>query len=176
MRGIVLAGGAGTFALLRQQASTGTNTQCNAQQTSCASGSPASAHGKPTLLTFSGKIAGPMSIVAHPNCQSATSGSLRTLTVYLSGTINDQLYNLSFAIEHYNGPGTYDNATASIIILFDLPGDSTSNGWSNSVPTASGNITVDRGEQTGSITYTLGGVGTRAGTQVQASGNWTCGN
>jgi hypothetical protein len=168
---MVLAAGVGAFALGRQNAPA--STQCNAQQTNCTNGSPVVVNGKPTHLTFSGAVAGPMTIVAKPDCQSATSGNLRTLTINLSGTINGQLYNFNFAIEHYTGPNTYSSA-AGTIILFDVPGEST-NGWDNSAPTDTGSITVDRGEQTGSISYTLSGVGTHANTQIQATGNWTCG-
>lgn len=172
---IMLAGGAGAFAFVRLQASPGTSSQCNAQQTNCPGGTSVAVQGKATSLAFSGKVTGPMSIVAKPSCQNATSGSLRTLTVTLSGTINDHLYNFGFAIARYNGPGSYSNATASVTILFDVPGESTTNGWGNSAATDTGSITVERGEQTGNISYTLSGVGTQAGSQIQVSGNWTCG-
>jgi len=169
---MVLAAGVGAFALGRQNAPA--STQCNAQQTNCANGSPVVVNGKPTHLTFSGAVVGPMTIVAKPSCQTAASGSLRTLTINLSGTINGQLYNFGFAIEHYTGPSTYSSA-ADTTILFDVPGESTTNGWGNSAPADAGSITVDRGEQTGSISYILSGIGTHANTQLQATGNWTCG-
>jgi hypothetical protein len=175
---VVLVGGAGigTFALIHQNTSAGATTQCNGQQTSCAGGSSAQVNGKPTRLTFSGTVVGPMSIVAKPRCQISTAGNLRVLAVNLSGTISGQLYNFGFVIEHYNGPGTYNNSAANTTILFDVPGQSTTNGWNNSAPTDNGSITVARGEQTGSISYTLSGVGTQANMQIQTTGNWTCGN
>ncbi|HVU68867.1 MAG TPA: hypothetical protein VHD63_17155, partial [Ktedonobacteraceae bacterium] len=171
---VILLGGTGTYLLLRPQASTNT-AQCSSQQTTCVNGTPITIVKKPTSLTFSGKVAGPMTIVAVPTCQNATSGNLRTLTVNLSGTINDKLYNFGFVIEHYNGASTYSNATTSLQILFTTPGESTANGWSNSDPADTGSITVDKGEQTGSITYSLSGAGTSAKTQVQVSGTWSCG-
>jgi hypothetical protein len=171
---VVLAGGAGAFALVRQHTSTSTSAQCSSQQASCTGGSPTNVHAKATSLTFSGTVTGPMSILAKPNCQSSTSGDLRTLMINLSGTLNDKLYNFGFTIQHYNGPGTYNNAAPDITILFDVPGDIT-NGWSNSDPSDSGTITVERGDQTGSISYTLSGTGTSAKTQIQVTGNWTCG-
>ncbi len=172
---IVLGAAAGSFALLRQHGQVGTGAQCSASATSCAGGSQGTVHGHPTHLTFSGSVAGPMTIFAKPRCQISTAGGLRALAVNLSGTINNQFYNFGFLIERYHGAGIYSNATASITILFDAPGQSTVNGWGNSAPADTGSITVDRGEQTGSISYTLSGVGTQANTQVQTSGNWTCG-
>lgn len=169
---VVLAGGAGIFALLRQNASTG--TQCASQQGTCASNTP-TVHGKPTNLAVSGALSGTLSLVAKPTCQYSSSGNLRTLLVNLSGTLNNQLYNFGFTIQHYNGPGTYSNPAPDVALLFSTPGDLT-NGWSNSDPTATGSITVERGEQTGNITYTLNGTGTTAKTQLQISGNWTCGS
>ncbi|HEX7733214.1 MAG TPA: zinc-ribbon domain-containing protein [Ktedonobacteraceae bacterium] len=169
---VVLAGGAGAFALLRQNTSAG--AQCNSQQGSCASNTPA-VHGKPTSLAISGAVSGTMSIVAKPTCQYSSSGNLRTLLVNLSGTLNNQLYNFGFTIQHYNGPGTYSNPAPDVALLFVAPGTIT-NGWSNSDPAATGSITVERGEQTGNITYTLAGTGTNAKTQLQISGNWTCGS
>jgi hypothetical protein len=143
---VLVLGGAGTFLLLRPQAPAST-AQCSAQQTSCVNGTPITIVKKPTSLTFSGAVAGPMTIVATPSCQSATSGNLHTLTVNLSGTINDKLYNFGFVIEHYNGPGTYSNATTSLLVLFAAPGDSTTNGWSNSDPTGQRDIFIANGER-----------------------------
>lgn len=173
---VILAGGVGTFVLLSQRAATGASPQCNSPQVTCVNGTPINLNGQATNLTFSGAVAGPMSIVAKARCQIAAVGNLRTLTINLSGTINDQLYNFGFAIERYNGPGTYSNATTTIAILFDTPGESTTNGWNNSATTDTGTITVARGEQNGSISYTLSGIGKQARTQIQASGNWTCNN
>jgi hypothetical protein len=171
---LVLVGGVGTFILLSQHAATGASPQCNLPQVTCVNGTPVNLHKQATNLTFSGAVAGPMSIVGNTRCQIATAGNLRTLTVNLSGMVNNQLYNFGFAIERYNGPGNYSNATTAITILFDAPGESTTNGWSNSASTDTGSIMVERGEQNGSISYTLSGIGKQAGTQIQAAGNWTC--
>lgn len=171
---ILVGGGTGILVLVRQNASTGAGTQCTSQQNTCTSNTPA-VHGKPTSLTLSNALTGTISIVAKPTCQISRAGDLSTLLVNLSGSLNNQLYNFGFTIQHYNGPGDYSNPAPDVTILFATPGDIT-NGWSNSDPTATGSITVERGEQTGNINYTLAGTGTRAKTQIQVSGNWTCGS
>lgn len=171
---VLLGGGAGAFVLLRQPGSSGAVSQCNSQQSNCTTTPLVSVNSKPSSLTFSGAVAGSMTIVAKPVCQSSSSGNLRTLTVNLSGTLKDQLYNFSFGIERYNGPGNYSNATTTLLVLFHVPGESITNGWDNSDPADIGTITVERGEQTGSISYTLGGLGTHAKTQLQITGTWTC--
>jgi hypothetical protein len=117
-----------------------------------------------------------MLLVAKPACRNASAGKQRVLTVTLSGTIGDKLYNLSFAIEHYTGPGVYSEAAPTVIVLFGLPGASIASGWSNNATPGAGHITVDQGEQTGAITYTLSSAGANVTTQAQVSGNWTCGN
>jgi hypothetical protein len=172
---IVLAGGAGAFALLRQHTPTGAAAQCSGQQAGCATTTPGVSNANATRLIFSGKVSGPMTVNASARCQSATTNSLRTLTVTLSGTIGTQFYNFGFAIDNYHGVGTYSDAAPALTILLDAPGDSTNNGWGNTASTDTGNITVERGERSGSISYLLSGFGTQAGTQVQISGNWTCG-
>lgn len=172
---VVLAGGAGAFALLRQHTPTGATAQCSGQQAGCATTTPGVSNANATRLTFSGKVSGPMTVNASARCQSATTNSLRTLTVTLSGTIGTQFYNFGFAIDNYHGAGTYNDAAPALTILLDAPGDSTNNGWGNTASTDTGSITVERGEQSGSISYLLSGFGTQAGTQVQISGNWTCG-
>ena len=172
---VVLAGGLGAFEMFSQRPVTTTTTPCATQGTGCTNSTPIVAHGQPTHLTFAGSVAGPMTMVAKPRCESASAGNVRTLTVNLSGTINNQLYNFGFVIERYHGAGTYSGTIATLTILFDTPGQSTTNGWGNNSPTDTGSITVARGEGTGSISYTLSGVGTQANTQVQVTGNWTCG-
>lgn len=173
---LVLAAGAGAFAFIRQQTSAGASSQCTAsQQAGCANTTTGSNRAHTTRLAFSGSISGPMTVSAQVRCQATTTQNLRTLMVTISGTVGEQLYNFGFVINNYTGPGTYTATPPSLTILLDVPGDATNNGWSNASTTDSGTITVARGEQAGSITYVLSGFGTRAGTQVQISGNWTCG-
>ncbi len=173
---LVLAGGAGAFALIRQQTIAGASAQCTgSQQANCASTATGGSSAHATQLTFSGSISGPMTVSAQVRCQTTTTQNLRTLMVTLSGTVAGQLYNFGFVINNYTGPGSYTTGAPSLTILLDVPGEATNNGWGNTSPTDSGTITIARGEQAGSITYTLSGFGTRAGTQVQISGNWTCG-
>lgn len=175
---IVIAGGAGAFIFTRGQTQAGGASpgasQCAGQQAGCASSVPNSNGKDATQLTFSGATSGLMKVNATPRCQRAAVANLSTLTVTLTGVVGGQTYNFGFVLEHYNGPGTYSSATTSTTVLFDVPGQSTTNGWGNSTPADSGTITVARGEQAGSISYLLHGFGTQAGTQVQVSGNWAC--
>ena len=172
---LVLAGGAGAFALVRQQTSADASSQCaGSPQTGCANTATGSSRAHTTQLTFSGSISGPLTLSAQVRCQTTTTGNLRMLMVTLSGTVGGQLYNFGFVINNYTGPGTYNATSPALTILLDVPGEATNNGWGNTSPTDGGTITVERGEQTGSITYVLSGFGSRAGTQVQVSGEWAC--
>lgn len=172
---LVLAGGAGTLALIRQQTSAGASSQCaGSQQASCANTATIGrAHA--TQLTFSGSISGPMTVSAQVRCQATTTQNLRTMMVTFSGTVGGQFYNFGFVLNNYTGPGTYTTSAPSLTILLDVPGEATNNGWGNTSPKDSGTITIARGEQAGNITYILSGFGTRMGTQVQVSGDWACG-
>jgi hypothetical protein len=173
---LVLAGGVGAFALVRQQTSAGASSQCaGSPQAGCANTATSSSRPHATQLSFSGSISGPLTLSAQVRCQITTTGNLRTMMVTLSGTVGGQLYNFGFVINNYTGPGTYTASSPALTILLDVPGEATTNGWGNTSPTASGSITVERGEQTGSITYALSGFGSRAGSQVQVSGEWACG-
>jgi hypothetical protein len=168
---LILAAGAGAFALIHQQIFSAAPSLCTrAAQTGCTQAVIANNH-PGARLTFSGSVTGPLTLSAQVRCQATTMESLRTLMVTLSGTVGSSFYNFGFVINHYQGPGTY---TASLTILLDVPGEATNNGWGNMSPTDSGTIIITRGEQTGSITSVLSGFGTRAGTQVQISGDWTC--
>jgi hypothetical protein len=173
---LVLAGGAGAFALIRQQTSADASSQCaGSPQAGCANTATGGSRVHATQLTFSGSISGPLTLSAQVRCQTTTTGNLRTLMVTLSGTVGGQLYNFGFVINNYTGPGTYNAPSPTLTILLDVPGEATNNGWGNTSSTDSGTITVERGERTGSITYVLSGFGSRAGTQIQVSGEWACG-
>ncbi len=172
---ILLAGGAGTFALLHQNTSAGVTSQCAGQPSGCVNHAQGNGLASATRLAFSGTVSGPMTISAQPRCQGTTMEKLRTLMVTLSGIVGGQFYNFGFVINRYLGPGTYRNSTTSTTILLDVPGEATDNGWGNASPTDTGSITIAQGEQTGSITSVLSGFGSQAGTQIQVSGNWTCG-
>jgi len=173
---LVLAVGAGAFALIRQQTAADASSQCaGSSQAGCANTATGGSRAHVTQLTFSGSISGPLTLSAPVRCQATTTGNLRTLMVTLSGTVGGQLYNFGFVINNYTGPGTYNALSPTLTILLDVPGEATNNGWGNTSATDSGSITVERGEQTGSITYVLSGFGSRAGTQVQVSGEWACG-
>lgn len=173
---LVLAGGAGAFTLIRQQTSADASSQCaGSAQAGCANTATGGSRAHATQLTFSGSISGPLTLSAQVRCQTTTTGNLRTLMVTLSGTVGGQLYNFGFVINNYTGPGTYTAPSPTLTLLLDVPGEATTNGWGNTSPTDSGTITVERGEQTGSITYVLSGFGSRAGTQIQVSGEWACG-
>lgn len=169
---LVLAAGAGVFALLRQQIPTGAASCTGLAQAGCAPTATGGSRTSIAQLTFSGSISGPMKISALVRCQATTMENLRTLMVTLSGTVGEHFYNFGFVINHYSGPGSYNT---SLTVLLDVPGEAINNGWGNMSPTDGGTITIARGEQRGSITYALSGFGTRAGTQVQVSGDWTCG-
>lgn len=175
---IVIAGGAGAVIFMRGQTQAGGtspgSSQCANQQAGCANSVPNSNGKDATQLSFSGAASGLMKINAMPRCQRAAVANLSTLTVTLTGVVGGQTYNFGFVIEHYNGPGAYSSATTSTTVLFDVPGQSTTNGWGNNSPADSGTITVARGEQAGNISYLLHGFGTQSGTQVQVSGNWAC--
>lgn len=174
---IVIAGSAGTFVFTRGQTSASgspNSSQCAGQQAGCAGNTPGSGGKDATHLMFSGAASGLMKVNASPRCQRAAVANLHTLTVTLTGVVGGQIYNFGFTIERYNGPGTYSSATTSTTVLFDIPGESTTNGWGNNSPAGSGTITIARGEQTGSISYLLHGFGTQSGTQIQVSGNWAC--
>lgn len=173
---LVLAGGTGAFALIRQQTSADASSQCTGSpQAGCANTATGVSRVHATQLTFSGSISGSLTLSAQVRCQTTTTGNLRTLMVTLSGTVGGQLYNFGFVINNYTGPGTYNAPSPTLTILLDVPGEATNNGWDNTSSTDSGTITVERGERTGSITYVLSGFGSRAGTQIQVSGEWTCG-
>ncbi|HEY0754067.1 MAG TPA: zinc-ribbon domain-containing protein [Ktedonobacteraceae bacterium] len=169
---IVLAGGAGIFALTQQRIAPGSGAQCTSQQGNCA-GSPTKGSGKISSLALSGTLTGSLSVIGKTTCQRPAAGNLRTLLVNLSGTLGTKLYNFGFTLQHYGGPATYTNNIPDTTIRFDAPGDLT-NGWGNSDPTDIGTITVARGEQSGNISYTLSGTGTNAKTQLQITGNWIC--
>lgn len=173
---LIVAGCAGAFVFIRQQTAVGASSQCAAsQQASCTSTATGNNHTHVTQLTFSGSISGSMAVSALVRCQATTTQNLRTLMVTLSGTVGGQLYNFGFVINNYTGPGTYNATSPALTVLLDVPGEATNNGWGNTSTTDSGTITIAHGEQTGSIAYVLSGFGTRAGSQVQISGDWTCG-
>jgi hypothetical protein len=173
---IVLAGGVGAFALMRQHSSASATAQCTTHTTAnCKNGAQGINPAAITRLVFSGAVSGPMTVSALPSCQSTTTANLRTLMVTLSGTVGGKLYNFGFAIERFLGPATYTNSTNSLLILFDEPGESTSNGWGNTAPTDTGSVTVNRGERAGTVNYLLSGFGSQAGKQIQVSGSWSCG-
>jgi hypothetical protein len=172
---ILLAGGAGAFVLLHQNTFAGATSQCAGHQSGCTNHAQGNSRASATHLAFSGTVSGPMTVSAQPRCQGTTMENLHTFMVTLSGMVGGQLYNFGFVINRYLGPGTNRNITTSTTILLDVPGEATNNGWGNASPVDTGNITIARGEQTGSITYVLSGFGSQAGTQVQISGNWTCG-
>jgi hypothetical protein len=171
---VVLAGGVGALVALRQNTLAGAASQCTGQQSGCTQHTPGAGNAGVTRLVFSGAVSGPLTVSASPDCQATSTGSFRTWMVSLSGVVGEQLYNFGFVINRYHGPGTYSADTASAVILLDLPGEATNNGWGNVAPTDTGGITVSKGEQTGSINAVLSGFGSRKGTQVQVSGNWAC--
>lgn len=172
---VVLAGGAGAFALINQRTPTGTAAQCTGQQTGCANSSPTSGHAGASHLVFANAVSGPLAVNGQSHCQVVTLANQRALTVTLSGTVNGKFYNFGFTIARYQGAKTYDSAAGSLTVLLDVPGESTTNGWGNTVPADAGTVTVARGEQAGSISFLLSGFGAQAGTQVQVSGDWACG-
>jgi hypothetical protein len=166
---IVIVVGGGALALLLHNSSASPNSGASANPTprftpvsSCV-GNPS----RTANLTFSGGVAGSMSVNMFTACGPLTYQSQQAYSGTANGTIGGTTYRFIFAALAYNGPGTYTFPK----IAATLTKGNAQKTWGID-PTAGGSITINSDDKSGTLNLHLFDP-TNITSKVSVTGTWS---
>lgn len=167
---VIVVGGGALALLLHGSPSTGSNSGASANPTprftpvsSCV-GNPS----RTANLTFSGSVAGSMSVNQFTACGPLTYQSQQAYSGNASGTISGTTYNFIFVALAYNGPGTY---TFPKVVATLVKQGNTQKTWGID-PIAGGSITINSDGKSGTLNLHLLDP-TDITSKVSVTGTWS---
>jgi hypothetical protein len=168
---VIVVGGGALALLLHGSPSTGSNSGAAANPTprftpvsSCV-GNPS----RTANLTFSGSVAGSMSVSQFTACGPLTYQGQQAYSGNASGTISGTTYNFIFAALAYNGPGTY--TFPKVVATLVNKQSNTQKPWGID-PIAGGSITINSDDKSGTLNLHLFDP-TNITSKVSVTGTWS---
>ncbi len=166
---VIIVVGGGALALLLHNSSASPNSGASANPTprftpvsSCV-GNPS----RTADLTFSGGVAGSMSINMFTACGPLTYQGQQAYSGTANGTIGGTTYRFIFAALAYNGPGTYTFPK----VVATLTKQGTQKTWGID-PTVGGSITINSDGKSGTLNLHLFDP-TNISSKVSVTGTWS---